>query len=169
MHTIIGVIFVITLSLGISNIAEAQPPSTDPGVNPPVSGDPPATPSNATPGEEDDISTCQIEYLGWILCPVINTAAKVGDEAFGFLARNFLETQPELVATDSGTRDAWELARNMANILFIAAFLIIILSQVTGRGIDNYLVRTTPIEIEVNIGIRHHRAICNIGDCCVEN
>tara|TARA_B100001245_G_scaffold234308_1_gene219603 strand:+ start:12998 stop:15091 length:2094 start_codon:yes stop_codon:yes gene_type:complete len=143
MHTIIGVIFVITLSLGISNIAEAQPPSTDPGVNPPVSGDPPATPSNATPGEEDDISTCQIEYLGWILCPVINTAAKVGDEAFGFLARNFLETQPELVATDSGTRDAWELARNMANILFIAAFLIIILSQVTGRGIDNYGIKKT--------------------------
>lgn len=141
LGTFLGAILAIgfILSIGVTSVF-AQPPSTDPNPVPPTSqNQDPTNPREPT----DDISTCQIEYLGWILCPVINTAAKVGDEAFGFLARNFLETQPELVATDSGTRDAWELARNMANILFIAAFLIIILSQVTGRGIDNYGIKKT--------------------------
>lgn len=91
--------------------------------------------------------TCAIEKLGWVLCPLIETSAWMGDKAFQLLANHFLETDPELVAsvtpgsTPTGTYLAWEMARNIANILFVIAFLIIIYSQVTGAGLTNYGIK----------------------------
>lgn len=98
---------------------------------------------NAPPGsvQQDDETTCAIEKIGWILCPVIEKSGEIGDAAFQFLAKFFLQTEPELVAENSGTKIAWELARNIANLMFIIAFVIIILSQVTGRGLDNYGIK----------------------------
>ncbi len=46
-----------------------------------------------------------------------------------------------LFAKGSGTETAWDYARNIANIMFIMAFLIIIISQVSGMGINNYGVK----------------------------
>jgi hypothetical protein len=103
---------------------------------------PPAAATGVTPTATSNPQvTCSIEKLGWILCPLIQTAGKVGDQAFEFLANNFLETEPQLVSSQSGTYTAWLLARNLANLMFIAAFLIVILSQVTGRGINNYGIK----------------------------
>jgi hypothetical protein len=101
----------------------------------------------STQTSTDNATTCAIEKMGWILCPVIETTGKIGDQAFEQLSKHFLETEPELVASFTGgpnkpgTYVAWELARNIANVMFIIAFLIIIFSQVTGRGIDNYGIK----------------------------
>lgn len=106
--------------------AATTPPSTD------------ATKSSV----DNSNSTCAIEKLGWVLCPVMETVGKIGDRAFGFLADNFLRTEPELVSnSNNGTRMAWGLARNLANIAFIIALLIIIYSQVTGAGVTNYGIK----------------------------
>lgn len=97
--------------------------------------DPPAS------DQSSDI-TCAIEKLGWILCPIIETSGKVGDQVFNFLANNFLQTEPELISNSpSGTKAAWQIAVNLANIMFIIALLIIILSQVTGQGLNNYGIK----------------------------
>jgi len=133
------------LQVGNTCVLNGAPTSNIPnGVTPPADPADPATPP-ADPKDpattDDEGVTCAIEKIGWILCPVIETAGKVGDQAFQFLASNFLETEPELVSSTSGTKTAWELARNIANILFIAAFLVIILSQVTGQGLNNYGIK----------------------------
>ena len=95
-----------------------------------------------TSNKDSSDITCAIEKMGWILCPIIETSGKIGDQAFNFLANNFLQTEPELISNSpSGTKAAWELARNLANIMFIIAFLVIILSQVTGQGLNNYGVK----------------------------
>lgn len=125
----------------------------------------PATPQNggdSVTGKSDDVETdCAINKIGWILCPLIDISAKIGDQAFNFLAKSFLETEPELVSSQSGTRDAWELARNMANIMFIIVFLIIILSQVTGRGLDNYgIKKTLPRLIIAAVAVNASYYIC---------
>lgn len=108
------------------------------------------TTKDAAPGDtsaqkssvDNSNSTCAIEKLGWVLCPVMETVGKIGDRAFGFLADNFLRTEPELVSnSNNGTRMAWGLARNLANIVFIIALLIIIYSQVTGAGVTNYGIK----------------------------
>ncbi len=127
-----------------------------------------ATPTTQTTGSGasssgDNVTTCAIEKLGWILCPLIQTAGKVGDQAFEFLAKNFLETEPELIANDSGTKTAWELARNIANLMFIIVFLLVILSQVTGRGLDNYgIKKLLPRLIVAAIAVNVSYYICQL-------
>ncbi len=114
-----------------------------------------------TTEDQDEGLTCAIEKVGWMLCPVIESAGKVGDQAFQFLAKNFLETEPELVADNSGTKYAWDLARNIANILFIIAFLVIIYSQVTGAGISNYgIKRMMPRLIIAALAVNTSYYIC---------
>lgn len=127
----------VSAQLSASSVVYAAPDDPAPGITD-KEGDKAA--------DEEEVS-CAIDKIGWILCPLIEKAGVVGDQAFQLLSRNFLETEPELVARfngkggDSGTYMAWELARNIANLMFIAAFLIIILSQVTGRGLDNYGIK----------------------------
>lgn len=90
---------------------------------------------------EDIPSSCTIEGIGWIVCPVINFLAAVADGSFKFLADNFLRTDPNVFNTESGTYKAWAVMRNIANILFVIAFLFIVFSQLTGVGISNYGVK----------------------------
>lgn len=89
----------------------------------------------------DPVSSCSIEGLGWILCPAINFLALVADQSFNFLSDNFLRTDPKVFSTDNETYKTWAIVRNIANILFVIAFLIIVFSQLTGVGISNYGVK----------------------------
>lgn len=113
--------------------------------------------------------TCSIQKMGWILCPVIEVSAKLGDAAFNMLATTFLETEPELIGTSSngsdpsGTMSAWNQARNLADILFIIAFLIIIISQITGYGISNYgIKKMIPRLIVAAIAVNVSYYICQV-------
>ncbi|MCA9334588.1 hypothetical protein KC953_00420 [Candidatus Saccharibacteria bacterium] len=96
---------------------------------------PPATDTS------DTKETCAVERIGWIVCPIIQSAAVISDKAFQILSDNFLRTDPQLIQDDSGTKVAWEMARNIANVMFIIAFLAIIISQVTSMGISNYGIK----------------------------
>lgn len=100
----------------------------------------PAEPPNNT-SKDTKSATCAVEKIGWFLCPVIEQTAKMSDKAFGFLADNFLRTDPQLFSDNSGTKAAWEMSRSLANIMFILAFLAIIIAQVTGLGITNYGIK----------------------------
>lgn len=140
---VFGAIFVLVLSFAFSTTSVtvfAQDGDTP--ANPQTPANPAADPvADPNTADSDTETTCAIEKVGWILCPVIESSSWIGDQAFSFLSRFFLETEPELVADESGTRDAWELARNIANLMFIMAFLVIIFSQVTGRGLNNYGIK----------------------------
>jgi len=105
-----------------------------------------ANPEIATAVEEstksdDTKTTCAIESIGWIICPVTNFLAKIADGAFKFLASNFLETKPGVVDNTSATFTAWSTMRNIANVVFVIAFLVIIFSQLTSAGITNYGIK----------------------------
>ena len=85
--------------------------------------------------------TCQIDAIGWIICPVMNFMAGIVDAAYGFVA-SLLNVQPlTFNEPDGGIYGAWAIMRNIANIAFIIAFLIIIFSQLTSVGISNYGVK----------------------------
>ena len=123
-----------------------------------------ADPTNGGTASSDNETTCAIEKMGWILCPIIETSGKVSDQAFQYLSKTFLETEPELVSnSNAGTKQAWELARNLANIMFIIAFLVIIYSQVTGAGITNYgIKKMLPRLIVAAIAVNASYYICQI-------
>lgn len=109
-----------------------------------------------------DGTTCAIEKIGWILCPIMEGAAKIADKTFSVLANNFLQVEPQLLA-DDGAKPAWELARNLANIMFVIAFLAIVYSQITGSGLNNYgIKRMLPRLIIAAIAVNVSFYICQI-------
>lgn len=94
-----------------------------------------ADPDAATPEQ-----TCPIEGIGWLLCPSISLISKLNDAALGQI-KNFLFIKPAVLDSNSGTSQAWSYFRNIANALFVLAFIFIIFSQVTSIGVDNYGVK----------------------------
>ncbi|HRJ06805.1 MAG TPA: hypothetical protein PK096_01385 [Candidatus Saccharibacteria bacterium] len=92
-----------------------------------------------TGGDEESETTCAVDGVGWIVCPVMTFLAKLNDSAFGFL-NNLLGIRPALF-TDKGTLAAWSAFRDIANVAFVVAFLVIVYSQVTGMGVSNYGVK----------------------------
>ena len=94
--------------------------------------------------------------MGWIMCPLINGISGALEALYGFV-EGLLEVPPELLNNGSGgTYSAWNLFRNIANVLLIVAILAIILSQLTGFGINNYgikkmLPRVVALAIIINV------------------
>ncbi|RYX79405.1 hypothetical protein EON76_01635 [bacterium] len=112
----------------------------------------------------EDGETCAVEKIGWILCPIMEGASTIADKTFSILANNFLQVEPQLLGEgSSGTKTAWESARNLANIMFVIAFLIIIYSQITGSGLNNYgIKRMLPRLIIAAIAVNLSFFICQI-------
>ena len=101
--------------------------------------EPGASTISITKDAEDNTASCAIDGIGWIVCPVMNFMAKLNDQAFNFLEK-FLTVRPALV-TDPATRTAWTAFRDIANVLFVIAFLVIVYSQLTSAGISNYGIK----------------------------
>jgi|GEM_PF-1538596 len=98
------------------------------------------------PDTDEDTDTgvsCSINGIGWAVCPILNFLASVTDGSFNFLSDNFLVTHSSIVAADdtNATYVGWKNMRNIANVLFIIAFLFIVFSQLTGVGVSNYGVK----------------------------
>ncbi len=93
----------------------------------------------ANPPEKSD---CMPKGIGWILCPVMNFTAEIVDGAYSAISR--MLTTPALgTNTDSsnGMYTTWSVMRTLANIIFVIAFIIIIFSQITSVGINNYGIK----------------------------
>lgn len=85
-------------------------------------------------------SSCNISEtsnIGWILCPVVSTLAKAVDYVYKIVA-SFLEVRTVTTNTGSSIYRMWAIVRDIANICFVGAFLVIIYSQITSIGYSNY-------------------------------
>lgn len=89
-----------------------------------------------------DGPSCSIQYIGWIVCPVSRFLAQVTDIAFKYLQR-FFEISPLTRGQPAGDAlySGWQLVLRFANLMFVAVFILIIMSQVTGRGLEKYGVK----------------------------
>lgn len=98
-------------------------------------------PNNSATAENLEISSsCTIEGIGWILCPVMKSISQGMDNLQEVIAK-FMTIKPISTDRDSILVKAWQVMRNIANIVFIIVFLIIIMSYVTNYGVDNYSVK----------------------------
>lgn len=93
----------------------------------------------------DGEKTCGTEMtgIGWIVCPITNAAIGFADMVWGIFER-MLKTDP--LQQSNGKDDGiyyktWQSLRNIANVLFVVAFLIVILSQVSNIGLSNYSIK----------------------------
>lgn len=90
------------------------------------------------------LSSCAIETVGWVICPTMRSIAKLADYGFTYINQSFLRIDYNIAANDSGTYKAWELMRNIANALFVVAFMVLIYSQLTGKGGGYNIKRLVP-------------------------
>lgn len=90
--------------------------------------------------EEKNQTTCKIEGIGWIVCPVMNFMAKVVDASYNVVA-SLLTVQPLQTSPNSDLYKAWSIMRNFANVAFVIAFMLITYSQITGAGLSNYGIK----------------------------
>ena len=92
----------------------------------------------------DGLSSCAIETVGWVICPTMRSIARLADYGFTYINSNFLRIDYSIASNNSGTYRAWELMRNVADALFVVAFMFIVYSQLTGRGGGYNLKRLLP-------------------------
>lgn len=83
--------------------------------------------------------------LGWIVCPLINNTSRAMRELYQGIIKDYLTIDSVLLTTgdqgSSGTYQAWSVFVGFANVLTIIFLLVVIFSQVTGVGIDNYGIK----------------------------
>lgn len=140
-----------------------QPPqSGTPGIPGGGTTTPGQTNPDGTPVEGDQVPIeCNVESIGWFVCPVMNRMADMLDGAFNFISESFLIVGEETFGTN--TESYWKVFRNIANSLFGLAFLIVIVSQVSNIGISNYgIKKLLPKLIMVAILVNLSFTICKI-------
>lgn len=110
-------------------------------------------------------NTCQEQAgsLSWVICPVTNTIAIAVDSLYGFISEQ-LEVSPISSDDTSPIYRVWQYTRDLTNIVFIIFILIVIYSQVTGFGLNNYgIKRVLPRLIVAVILVNLSFIICSLG------
>lgn len=83
--------------------------------------------------------------LGWILCPIIDISSNMVEQVYTGMIQPYLSIDAALFDTGQkggqAVREVWGLFQGFANLTFVIIFLVVIFSQLTGVGIDNYGIK----------------------------
>lgn len=95
------------------------------------------------PNKSKDIVDCnQLKTIGamqWVLCPTMNNM-QYTTSWIDNMTQDWLQVDTKLYSGPQVT-EVWGYIRNVANVLMIIFLLVVIFSQLTGRGIDNYGIK----------------------------
>ncbi|MBQ7202120.1 hypothetical protein IJS18_01905 [Candidatus Saccharibacteria bacterium] len=94
--------------------------------------------------KEECISSGAAKSLGWIVCPVMLLLADGAEDIYSWL-EGFLQFDTSLLDESKvggqSSHNAWHVFQGFANIAFAVLFMIVIISQVSGIGINNYGIK----------------------------
>lgn len=93
--------------------------------------------STTSSEQQSSCDNSKLHGIGWIVCPISYALAEGMDWIFDELVNFF--TVPA-ISTDHSSPlfKAWSMMRNISNVAFVIAFLIIIYSHLTSFGVSNY-------------------------------
>lgn len=98
--------------------------------------------------KDDDDVTCMNsgagKSLGWILCPVLDLLTSTAEKTYNSIIKPSMNIESDLFdqnGAGAGTRSAWGVFQGIANAAFMILFMVVIISQVTGIGINNYGIK----------------------------
>lgn len=113
---------------------------------------------------EESTNVCYTEsgILGWIVCGSTEFLSSFIDSIYSTI-NDFLVVKPISMDSQSAIYIVWQYARNITNTVFIIFLLIVIFSQVTGFGINNYgIKRVLPRLIITVILVNLSFIICSL-------
>lgn len=90
-------------------------------------------------GEERNCGT-EIPGIGWLLCGVLDAAVGVADFSWGLL-EGLLHANPLKNDPKDTYYQTWKNIRDIANVILVIFFLLVIFSQITSVGISNYGIK----------------------------
>ena len=82
----------------------------------------------------------QLGAIGWLVCPTTGKIAEAVDWLYDKI-EDILIINPISTEDSSPIYNIWKYFRDITNIIFIIYLLIIIYSQITGMGINNYGIK----------------------------
>ncbi len=163
-------------------VTDPTVPNSEPSTLP-ANPDDPETPSdqdetnpsdnNTEEGNEDDSTAPETEettnvcytesgVLGWIICGTTEFISSFIDNIYSVI-NDFLIVKPISMDSQSAIYIVWQYTRSITNFVFIIFLLIVIFSQVTGFGINNYGVkRVLPRLIVAVILVNLSFIICSL-------
>ncbi len=89
-------------------------------------------------------SVCSgIGSLAYVICPVAELLGAAVEGMYSWIESNFLEIPASYFTQGKGNAvyDAWKIFQGYANVVFAIVLLVVILSQVTGFGVNNYGIK----------------------------
>lgn len=146
-----------------SEITTESPDDNEDSENPTNSDNENAENTEETDSEEEEsICAKQSGPLYWIVCPATNFLGSLIDNATSVL-HEFFEINAISTEDSSPVYLIWQYMRNLTNIVFIIFILIVIYSQLTGIGINNYgIKRVLPRIIIAVILVNLSFIICSL-------
>jgi hypothetical protein len=131
----------ITIGVPGTNVTTTIAVNTTLQLNDVQTPDNPLEPGGTTDPSDAQASECNAGKMGWALCPIMEGLDQALGNIYGFIEENFLQVRIEFYNINSDTYQFWQNFRNIANVVFVIIFLIVILSQVTNVGINNYGIK----------------------------
>ena len=127
-HTGYGV---FTLHMGNLTNAASSP---NIGKAPAADADPTSTASGT------DEKVCVGGALGWVVCGLMEMISTANDAIFK-VVENMLFINPITVSNTGPLYKVWSTFRDIANIAFVIALLVVIFSQATSVGLSSYGIK----------------------------
>ncbi|MBO4812754.1 hypothetical protein J5491_01245 [Candidatus Saccharibacteria bacterium] len=105
----------------------------------------------------------QLEAIGWLVCPTTGKIAEAVDWLYGTI-EELLVVNPVEAKDGAPIYEIWKYCRGVTNIVFIIFLLVVIYSQLTGLGINNYgLKKALPKLIVAAVLVNLSFLICQLG------
>lgn len=89
--------------------------------------------ANSAECKEENTTSCAIPGVGWLVCQIGYAASGFIGFMYGILSY-FLNVPSISTNTTSSLYKTWVVMRNIANVIFVVLFLLIIYSQIVGGG-----------------------------------
>lgn len=77
---------------------------------------------------------------GWVICNIGETLSGAMDGLYSIL-QGFLDVQPLTADSNSGLFQIWNYVKNIANVVFAIVLIVIVYSQITNIGVNNYGIK----------------------------
>ena len=110
------------------------------GITPGITNNVYAEPEETSTSSSTVTCDSSLGSLGWLICPSTGKVSEAVDFLYDKI-EDILEINPVKAEDGSPIYEIWKYFQGVTNIVFIIFLLVIVYSQITGFGINNYGVK----------------------------